>query len=141
MLTHLRHILVARLWERQNVPLLTPQISFDVLLFAAVSRLEQKELPVKTFHLALGYSEDRTREVIQALETGGWLLIRSSELDKRSKNIIATDKTLETLLQYVQLLSCGLSDVPDDDAALNGGRDAVQAPAEDRRPPVGFEAI
>ncbi len=109
MLDSLRNILESRLWERENIPFFTPQISFDILLFAAIAHFEGRELAIKHFYLTLGFSEDRTREVIQSLEKSGWLAIRSSKTDKRAKTVVATDKALGALEQYTALLDRRLS--------------------------------
>lgn len=108
MLSILKHLLTMRLWERQNIPLLTPVISLDVLLLAAVAKLEERELATKSFHLSLGYSEDRTREVIQELEGAGWLSSCPSAYDRRTKIVFATDKLMGVMEEYSNLLRSGV---------------------------------
>lgn len=105
MLTMLQTLAFIRLWERQNIPLLTPLISLDILVLAASAKLQGKELAAKTFHLTLGYSEDRTREIIQHLEIDGWLRSSWSQEDKRMKIVTATEKLMRVMEGYCELLS------------------------------------
>lgn len=90
----------ARRWEKANIPFASPQIAYDIALFAAVSRLGNQRVASKSVHLALGYSPDRVREVLVALEADGWISKLPHQGDGRMRLIHATEKLMLLMQEY-----------------------------------------
>jgi len=93
-----------RAWEREHIPLPSPQISLDVLLLAASRDSENGDVQVKNFHLALKHSEDRVREIIKSLVADGWLRMDEHSDDGRVKLVRPTDKLMLLLGEYERSL-------------------------------------
>ena len=100
-----RHLLSVRIWEYKNIPKLVPQISLDVLLYSA-SRVDGAA--VKEFHHALGHSQDRIREVLNHFSRQGWVEIRQSQSDGRTKRVIPTQKLISIVAEYRAALLRGV---------------------------------
>lgn len=93
-------ILALRKWERNFVPLFTPQIALDILLFAAAAESAGTLASMKDFYLALGHSKDRTREVARSLLASQWIALSPDMRDARVKRVSLTDKGRDLLRQY-----------------------------------------
>lgn len=98
--------LETRRWERANIPFASPQIAFDIALYATVVRLEKQKVSAKTVHLTVGHSADRVREVLLNLEADGWVAKVPHHDDGRIKLIEATDKLVMLMNDYADARNC-----------------------------------
>lgn len=97
-------MLIMHAWERDHVPMPAPQISLDILLFAASRDGSNGDVQVKNFHLALNHSEDRVREIIKQLVADEWLRFEVHNEDGRVKLVRPTEKLLIMLGEYERSL-------------------------------------
>jgi hypothetical protein len=98
-------LLSIRSWERSHIPLHAPQISFDILLHVAASVARHRPARMKELHLAIGYSQDRIREVVHQLAADDWIELIADARDGRSRFVQPTAKALRLLEDYrAQLL-------------------------------------
>lgn len=101
--------LESRRWEKSHIPFASPQIALDIALYATAAKLENQPIASKTVHLTVGYSPDRVREVLLALEAEGWISKVPHRHDGRIRLIEATDKLIALMLQYEQVKRSYLS--------------------------------
>lgn len=92
--------LALRKWERSYLPMFTPQIALDILLYAAAMEASGCLASAKDFHLALGHSKDRTREVSQCLLSSQWIRCTSDSRDARVRRVSLTDRGKDLLWGY-----------------------------------------
>lgn len=95
-----RKLLMLRKWERDNIPLLSPQIALDILLHSAAAMGHRGPSPTKEFHLATGHSKDRVREVMRELVDQGLIRYLPDSRDARVRRIVATEAGLQLIEQY-----------------------------------------
>ena len=93
-------LLTLRKWERRHIPLFSPQIALDIMLYAAASEADGRQASAKEFHLALGHSKDRVREVLQSLLTKSWIRHAPDPHDARFKRISLTAMGRELIGTY-----------------------------------------
>lgn len=92
--------LALRRWERDYVPMFSPQIALDILLYAAVAEASGNPASAKEFHLALGHSKDRTREVAQSLLASHWIQHTPDVRDARVRRVTLTEKGRQLIHEY-----------------------------------------
>ena len=98
-------LLSIRSWERSRIPLHAPQISLDILLHVAASVARRQPARMKDLHHAIGYSQDRIREVVHQLAADDWIELIADARDGRSRFVQPTAKALRLLEEYrAQLL-------------------------------------
>lgn len=85
-------LLTLRQWERAHIPLFSPQIALDILLYAAAAEAAGRRASAKEFHLALGHSKDRVREVTQTLLTEDYIRYSLDPRDARFRRVSLTDR-------------------------------------------------
>lgn len=95
-----RNMLLLRKWEKDHIPLLAPQIALDILLYSAASTGVREPVPTKEFHLVIGHSKDRVREVMRELTDQGLIRYLPDIRDARVKRISLTDAGLQLIEQY-----------------------------------------
>jgi DNA-binding MarR family transcriptional regulator len=95
-------VFALRLWERREIQLYSPQIALDILLHTTVATRRDQPAKIKHIHLAIGYSEDRVREIIKDLVANNFLELVRDQLDGRSKLVIPTAKTADILGKYIE---------------------------------------
>jgi len=93
-------LLALRAWERGHIPLHAPQISLDILLQVAASAARHQPARMKDLHLAIGYSQDRIREVVHHLVADDWIELTADARDGRSKFLKPTARALRLLEDY-----------------------------------------
>lgn len=64
---------------------------------------------MKEIHLAVGYSQDRIREVVRELIAGDWLGCTRDNRDGLSRLVYPTAKALDLLEAYMQRMAEELS--------------------------------
>lgn len=89
-----------RKWTRENLPFLNSQIALDIAIFATSLKLDNQVMAAKSFHLAVGYSADRVREVVSDLVAGGWMLRTAHPRDKRIRFLEASDTLVALMASY-----------------------------------------
>lgn len=97
-------LLARRAWERQHVPLFKPQIAFDIILYCTLRSERSTPARPKDFHLAIGSSQDRVRQVLGELARDGWIEIAPDPSDARMKRIMPTARALAVIDDYGELL-------------------------------------
>lgn len=107
-------VLTLRSWEKRRIPFFTPQIGLDVLLYVGACALNNNSAKIKEIHLALGYSQDRIREVTKQLAEDGWIEIAKHNGDGRSKSVKPTDKAIKLLEEYQSRLVSGVAIITSD---------------------------
>lgn len=85
-------LMALRKWERENLPMFSPQIAMDVLLHCASSALYDEPAATKEFYLTTGYSKDRLREIAQQLIDQGLVCYLIDPQDTRVKRVMLTPK-------------------------------------------------
>lgn len=98
-------MLSLREWERTQIPLFAPQIALDVLLHVAACSAQGRTVKMKEIYLAVGYSQDRIREVVKELIAGDWLSCIRDHRDGRSRLVVATAKALDLLEAYMRRMA------------------------------------
>ena len=102
-------LLSVRSWERGQVPLCQPQIALDILLHTSLCAARGQPAKMKEIHLAIGYSQDRIREIVKELIAGGWLALTRDESDGRAKLALPTTKCIALMGDYKSRLEGQLS--------------------------------
>ena len=95
-------LMALRKWERENLPMFSPQIAVDVLLHCAASALDDEPAASKEFHLATGHSKDRVREVVQQLIDLGVVCYLVDPRDTRVKRVMLTPRGAALVERYRQ---------------------------------------
>ena len=95
-----RRLLALRKWEKDNIPLLSPQIALDILLFSAAAMGVREPAPTKEFHLVTGHSKDRVRELMRELIDQGLLCDMPDSQDARVRRIVPTEAGLQLIGEY-----------------------------------------
>ncbi len=121
-------------WTKGNVPFFGPQISLDIIIWLMTEGRDLRHSNLKNLHLAIGYSQDRTREVLRHLEMGGWVRIENSQRDGRSKHLVPTEK-LDQLVQQIILQVAELGTPQSNRRAANGHMNDTQM--VEHIPPAG----
>ncbi len=99
------HLLSRRAWERQQLPLFKPQIAFDIILYCTLYAARNTPACTKDFHLAIGSSQDRVRQVLKELARDGWIYSLPDPLDARVRRIVPSAKALAMLDDYATMMS------------------------------------
>lgn len=87
-----RDLLLQRWWEREHIPLYSPQISFDLLLFIADVENSKTQPKAKDIHLAVGFSQDRVRDVLKTLKSTNWIEFQTDPKDARVRRVRLSEK-------------------------------------------------
>jgi DNA-binding MarR family transcriptional regulator len=95
-----RRLLLLRKWEKDNIPLLSPQIALDILLYSAASIGDGGPSSAKEFHLVIGHSKDRVREIMRDLIEQGLLRDMPDARDARVRRIVPTEAGLHLIDEY-----------------------------------------
>lgn len=95
-----RRLLALRKWEKDNIPLLSPQIALDILLFCTAAMGVREPAPTKEFHLMTGHSKDRVREVMKELSEQGLIRCVPDARDARVRRVVPTDAGLQLIEEY-----------------------------------------
>ena len=98
-------MLKLREWERSRVPMFAPQIALDVILYAVANLSSGQMARTKDFHLAIGNSQDRVREVMRFLENDGWIRSEADPSDARLKRIAPCKKSIDLVASYQERCS------------------------------------
>ena len=93
-------LMTLRKWERENLPMFSPQIAVDVLLHCATSALYDEPAATKEFYLATGHSKDRLREIVQHLIDQGLVCYLIDPRDTRVKRVMLTPKGAGLVERY-----------------------------------------
>lgn len=93
-------IIRMRSWEREQAPLFTPQLGFDVTVFAVALAHSGSPACTKDFHLALNASRDRIREVILSLVKKNYLCCKVDPNDFRRKLVLPTQQAVDLVEEY-----------------------------------------
>lgn len=100
-------LMTLRKWERENLPMFSPQIAVDVLLHCAASALYDEPAASKEFHLATGHSKDRVREIVQQLIDQGIVCYLVDPRDTRVKRVMLTPRGAALVENYRrELVEC-----------------------------------
>lgn len=98
-------MLKLREWERSHVPMFAPQIALDIILYAVANMGVGRLARTKDFHLAIGNSQDRVREVMRFLENDGWIRSEADASDARLKRIAPSKKSIDLVASYQERFS------------------------------------
>lgn len=94
-----RRLLAMRTWERDHLPMVSPQIALDILLYSAAS-LDAPRPPTQEFHRVTGHSKDRVREVMRDLMEQGLIRYVPDLRDARVRGVVATAAGLKLIDRY-----------------------------------------
>ena len=72
----------------------------SVIIWLAINHLGEDRSPLKTAHLSLTYSESAIRRYLRQLEQHHWLKFNQHLSDGRYRELILTDKFIETFTSY-----------------------------------------
>lgn len=130
-------VLKLREWERSRVPMFAPQIALDVILYAVANLSSGQLARTKDFHLAIGNSQDRVREVMRFLENDGWIRSEADPTDARLKRIAPCQKSIDLVATYQERVSqsCDWQTRPSgQQTELTGAEGAYRETAEEFQP-------
>lgn len=96
-------LLARRIWERERFPLFKPQIALDIILYSTLQSERGSPACAKDFHIAIGSSPDRVRQVLNQLEHDGWIRSFADRQDARLRRIVPTARALEMVEEYGKL--------------------------------------
>lgn len=92
-------------WTQNNLPGTPPPIVSQAAYLAAVRTVEGSPMSLKALISSLGCSEAGLRKPLQQLLDGGWVLIVRDSDDQRVRRVVATDRLLNALVQFADLIA------------------------------------
>ena len=92
-------------WTQNNLPSAPPPIISQAAYLAAVQTVEGSPMSLKALISSLGCSEAGLRKPLQQLLDGGWVVIVQDAVDQRVRRVVATDRLLNALLQFSDLIT------------------------------------
>jgi hypothetical protein len=100
----LEKIQALRKWGKQNLPLYESVIADDLIIFLAIEFVGGKPLTVKRLFASLPYSYTAVRQHFKKLFNDGWVIYIPDENDKRIKYIKPSQKFVEIIDSYVDVI-------------------------------------
>ena len=104
MLEILEKVQVVRKWRKENLPLYESVIANDLIIFLAIEFVSVKPLTVKRLFASLPYSYTAVRQHYKKLFKDGWVIHVADENDKRIKYIKPSQKFVEIIDSYVDVI-------------------------------------
>ena len=92
-------------WTQNNLPGTPPPIVWQAAYLAAVQTVEGSPMSLKALISSLGCSEAGLRKPLQQLLDEGWVLIVRDSDDQRVRRVVATDRLLNELVQFADLIA------------------------------------
>jgi DNA-binding MarR family transcriptional regulator len=89
-----------RRWEDAHLPVSQSRLAFDLFMLIAHSAESGAPLTLKQLFHSMRYSERGIRYVLEQFVAGGWCEITSHQEDKRSRQVMATDKLRIAVREY-----------------------------------------
>jgi hypothetical protein len=96
-----RHI---RSWEDAHLPLSQSRIAFDLFMLIGQSSQVERPMTLKELFNSLKYSERGIRYVLEQFVDGGWCEIVGHEQDKRFRLVVASQRLIDKLAEYEQVV-------------------------------------
>jgi hypothetical protein len=100
----LEKVQVVRKWRKENLPLYESVIANDLIIFLAIEFVSVKPLTVKRLFASLPYSYTAVRQHYKKLFKDGWVIHVADENDKRIKYIKPSQKFVEIIDSYVDVI-------------------------------------
>lgn len=95
-----------RTWEDAHLPLSQSRIAFDLFMLIGHSSQTEHHMTLKELFNSLKYSERGVRYVLEQFVDGGWCEIVGAEQDKRFRLVVATQRLVDKLTEYEQVVLC-----------------------------------
>jgi hypothetical protein len=90
--------------QRNLPPGTPPPIVSRAAYLAAVQTIEGNPMSLKAWIRSLGFSDVGLREPLQKLLDEGWVMIVRDSDDQRVRRVVATDRLLNALVQFADLI-------------------------------------
>jgi hypothetical protein len=93
-----------RMWEDAHLPLSQSRIAFDLFMLIGHSSATEQPMTLKKLFNSLKYSERGVRYVLEQFVDSGWCEIIGSEQDRRFRLVVATQRLVDKLTEYEQIV-------------------------------------
>jgi len=108
----LEKVQAVRKWGKENLPLYESVIANDLIIFLAIEFVSGKPLTVKRLFASLPYSYTAVRQHYKKLFKDGWVIHVADENDKRIKYIKPSQKFVEIIDSYVDVIKITFTPPP-----------------------------